>query len=186
MNRFGTIYRSLHGNSRAPMSRILHFGKIYENFHHHHQHQLQIFRNLILQTDVSKSVKLEKLDDSDTGIVKVELDRPEVKNAIGKDMLKRLQDTLKSISEDSKANVVMICSSVPKVFCAGADLKVADLLILFLAAIDENMLLFMSRLVNSLYECLYKIRCMPYRPKLGHHDSRSRILGSFKQFGIFI
>ncbi|XXG77917.1 hypothetical protein AAC387_Pa08g1970 [Persea americana] len=123
MNRFGTIYRSLHGNSRAPMSRILHFGKIYENFHHHHQHQLQIFRNLILQTDVSKSVKLEKLDDSDTGIVKVELDRPEVKNAIGKDMLKRLQDTLKSISEDSKANVVMICSLVPKVFCAGADLK---------------------------------------------------------------
>lgn len=54
----------------------------------------------------------------------MELDRPEVKNAIGKDMLKGLQDTLKSISEDSKANVVMICSSVPKVFCAGADLKV--------------------------------------------------------------
>lgn len=106
----------------------------------------------------------------------MELDRPEVKNAIGKDMLKGLQDTLKSISEDSKANVVMICSSVPKVFCAGADLKVTDLLILFLAAIDENMLLFMSRLVNSLYKCLYKIRCTSYRPKLGHHDSRSPIL----------
>lgn len=87
------------------------------------------------------SFKSNGIQLSYAGIVKVELDRPEVKNAIGKDMLKGLQDTLKSISEDPKANVLMICSSVPKVFCAGADLKVTDLLILFLAAIDENMLL---------------------------------------------
>ncbi|KAI8560902.1 hypothetical protein RHMOL_Rhmol04G0292000 [Rhododendron molle] len=57
------------------------------------------------------------------GIVEVNLDRPGVKNAIGWDMLRGLQHSLEAISRDSSANVLMIRSSVPKVFCAGADLK---------------------------------------------------------------
>lgn len=52
------------------------------------------------------------------------MDRPAARNAIGKDMLRGLRHTLETINADSSANVVMICSSVPKVFCAGADLKV--------------------------------------------------------------
>lgn len=71
--------------------------------------------------------KVNGIQLSYTGIVKVELDRPEAKNAIGKDMLRGLEYTLESISGDSEANVVMICSLVPGVFCAGADLKVTDL-----------------------------------------------------------
>lgn len=59
-----------------------------------------------------------------TGIVEVSLERPEVRNAIGKDMLRGLQNTFEAISKDSSANVLMIRSKVPKVFCAGADLKV--------------------------------------------------------------
>lgn len=46
-------------------------------------------------------------------------------------MLRGLKHAFETISEDSSANVVMIRSSVPKVFCAGADLKVL-LLIIFL------------------------------------------------------
>ncbi|XP_065857276.1 probable enoyl-CoA hydratase 2, mitochondrial isoform X2 [Euphorbia lathyris] len=38
-------------------------------------------------------------------------------------MLRGLRQTFESISSDDSAKVVMICSSVPKVFCAGADLK---------------------------------------------------------------
>ncbi|KAK9698830.1 hypothetical protein RND81_08G134100 [Saponaria officinalis] len=57
------------------------------------------------------------------GIVEVNLDRPESKNAIGKDMLKGLQHSLEILNGDRSAKVMMICSSVPKVFCAGADLK---------------------------------------------------------------
>ncbi|GFZ16542.1 ATP-dependent caseinolytic (Clp) protease/crotonase family protein [Actinidia rufa] len=41
----------------------------------------------------------------------------------GKDMLRGLQLSFEAINRDSSANILMICSSVPKVFCAGADLK---------------------------------------------------------------
>lgn len=59
-----------------------------------------------------------------TGIWEVNLERPSTKNAIGRDMLRGLQYTLESVNNDLNAKVLMICSSVPKVFCAGADLKV--------------------------------------------------------------
>ena len=59
-----------------------------------------------------------------TGIIEVNLDRPEAKNAIGNDMLRGLRHAFEAIDRDSSAHVVMISSSVPKVFCAGADLKV--------------------------------------------------------------
>ena len=58
------------------------------------------------------------------GIVEVCLDRPSAKNAIGKDMLRGLQLAFEAVKEDVSSNVLMILSSVPKVFCAGADLKV--------------------------------------------------------------
>lgn len=38
-------------------------------------------------------------------------------------MLEGLQYTFEAVSRDRSANVLMICSSVNKVFCAGADLK---------------------------------------------------------------
>lgn len=86
-------------------------------------HQLQSRRTLILEPASSESVKLQRLSDSDLGIVEVNLDRPGAKNAIGKEMLRGLRATFETINRDDSANVVMICSSVPKVFCAGADLK---------------------------------------------------------------
>lgn len=52
------------------------------------------------------------------------MERPGTKNAIGKDMLRGLQYTFEAVNKDHTAKVLMICSSVPKVFCAGADLKV--------------------------------------------------------------
>ncbi|XP_022965119.1 probable enoyl-CoA hydratase 2, mitochondrial isoform X2 [Cucurbita maxima] len=80
-------------------------------------------RTLILESVFPESVRLHRLSDSDSGIVEVHLARPEVKNAIGKDMLRGLRYAFESIDSDPSANVMMICSSVPKVFCAGADLK---------------------------------------------------------------
>ncbi|KAJ6308602.1 hypothetical protein OIU76_018230 [Salix suchowensis] len=68
-------------------------------------------------------VRLRRLSDSDSGIVEVVLDRRAAKNSIGKEMLRGLRDTFETIESDVSAQVVLICSSVPKVFCAGADLK---------------------------------------------------------------
>lgn len=60
--------------------------------------------------------------------MEVNLDRPEAKNAIGKDMLRGLRNSFEAVYRDSSVKVLMICSSVPRVFCAGADLKVNYLL----------------------------------------------------------
>ncbi|KAK7319352.1 hypothetical protein RJT34_04072 [Clitoria ternatea] len=88
---------------------------------HHYQHQTR--RNLILKSFASEFVKLHQLTASDSGIVEVTLEKPEARNAIGKDMLRGLSHAFELISQNSYANVAMIRSSVPGVFCAGADLK---------------------------------------------------------------
>ncbi|GAB2224513.1 hypothetical protein Droror1_Dr00005274 [Drosera rotundifolia] len=88
--------------------------------------QFQSRRSLILESiaeSVSEFVKLRRLSDADSGILVLDLDRPKAKNAIGKDMLSGLQRSLEMVNKDATANVMMICSSVPDVFCAGADLK---------------------------------------------------------------
>uniref|UniRef100_A0A7C8ZQN8 Methylglutaconyl-CoA hydratase n=1 Tax=Opuntia streptacantha TaxID=393608 RepID=A0A7C8ZQN8_OPUST len=86
------------------------------------QWQFLTNRGLILEP-ISDSVKLRRLSDSDSGIIELNLERPSAKNAIGKDMLRGLQHSFENLSRDLFAKVMMINSSVPKVFCAGADLK---------------------------------------------------------------
>lgn len=93
-----------------------------QNFHSHNS-RFQTLRTLILEPALSESVDLHRLSDSDSGIIEVKLHRPEAKNAIGNDMLRGLRNVFEAIDRDSSAHVVMISSSVPKVFCAGADLK---------------------------------------------------------------
>ncbi|KAM0897446.1 hypothetical protein ACQ4PT_022580 [Festuca glaucescens] len=68
-------------------------------------------------------VRLQKLSAPDTGIVELRLDRPEARNAIGKEMLKGLRSAMDKVEADPTANVLLVASSVPKAFCAGADLK---------------------------------------------------------------
>jgi methylglutaconyl-CoA hydratase len=58
------------------------------------------------------------------GIVELTLERPEVKNAINWELMRRLRGAIQTIEADSTAKVVLVASSVPGVFCAGADLKV--------------------------------------------------------------
>ncbi|CAL5441859.1 unnamed protein product [Camellia sinensis] len=86
------------------------------------QWQYQSLRTLLLDR-FSDCVKLHRHSDSDSGIIEVKLDRPGAKNSIGKDMLRGLQHSFEAINRDSTANILMISSSVPRVFCAGADLK---------------------------------------------------------------
>ncbi|KAF5816284.1 putative methylglutaconyl-CoA hydratase [Helianthus annuus] len=82
----------------------------------------QSIRTLLLQS-ASESVKVHRHSDADSGIVQINMERPEAKNALGKDMLRGLLNSFEAISTDPAANVLMICSSVSRVFCAGADLK---------------------------------------------------------------
>ncbi|KAF7090260.1 hypothetical protein CFC21_093038 [Triticum aestivum] len=68
-------------------------------------------------------VRLKKLSAPDTGILELTLERPEVKNAISWELMTRLRGAIHKIEADATAKVVLVASSVPGVFCAGADLK---------------------------------------------------------------
>jgi enoyl-CoA hydratase/carnithine racemase len=61
--------------------------------------------------------------------VELRLERPEARNAIGKEMLRGLRSAMDKVEADPTANVLLVASSVPKIFCAGADLKVPARLI---------------------------------------------------------
>ncbi|KAK1303635.1 Peroxisomal fatty acid beta-oxidation multifunctional protein MFP2 [Acorus calamus] len=123
--RFPSIARQIAGCIANPPSYKFLAGEVAATgpfSHHVHPHVIRA-RALILQTVHEQPVRIERLSGSDSGIVEVRLDRPGAKNAIGKEMLKGLKEAIEMISSDSSANVLMIQSSVPKVFCAGADLK---------------------------------------------------------------
>ncbi|KAJ4842991.1 hypothetical protein Tsubulata_049744 [Turnera subulata] len=77
--------------------------------------QYQSTRTLILETATSQSVRLKRLADTDSD--------QQLETLLGKEMLGGLRHVFETIHRDASARVVMVSSSVPKVFCAGADLK---------------------------------------------------------------
>jgi enoyl-CoA hydratase/carnithine racemase len=58
----------------------------------------------------------------DRGIVRLTLNRPEKRNALSIELLRRLEQAIESIAVDSSARVVVLGSRGP-VFCSGHDLK---------------------------------------------------------------
>ncbi|XP_028830705.1 methylglutaconyl-CoA hydratase, mitochondrial [Denticeps clupeoides] len=63
------------------------------------------------------------LDGDDAGIVVIGLNRPKAKNAISKGLVKGMSETLESVRKNNRVRTVVLCSMVPGIFCAGADLK---------------------------------------------------------------
>ncbi|XP_018600429.1 methylglutaconyl-CoA hydratase, mitochondrial isoform X2 [Scleropages formosus] len=51
------------------------------------------------------------------------MNRPKAKNAIGKNLLTIISEALDAVKVNNKVRTVIVCSLVPGVFCAGADLK---------------------------------------------------------------
>ena len=56
-------------------------------------------------------------------IATITLNRRQAANALSKDLLKQLKDTLNSLRNDRQIRCIIITGSGEKVFCAGADLK---------------------------------------------------------------
>lgn len=73
--------------------------------------------------DPSREVMINYLDGKDNGIAVLGLNRPSAKNAFGRNLVTLLSDSLHKIRKDEKVRVLILRSLVPKVFCAGADLK---------------------------------------------------------------
>jgi enoyl-CoA hydratase/carnithine racemase len=62
------------------------------------------------------------LVESDRGIVRLTLNRPEKRNALSTELLHRLEHAIENIGSDSSARVVVLGARGP-VFCSGHDLK---------------------------------------------------------------
>jgi methylglutaconyl-CoA hydratase len=69
------------------------------------------------------TIRFERLDGADAGILLLGLERPEAKNALGRQLLQEIQEALVAVAEELSVRVVILHSLVPGVFCAGADLK---------------------------------------------------------------
>ncbi|KAJ8261516.1 hypothetical protein COCON_G00172390 [Conger conger] len=63
------------------------------------------------------------LDGEDSGIVVFGINRPKAKNAISKNLVKMMSEAVEAVKGSNKVRTVIICSLVPGIFCAGADLK---------------------------------------------------------------
>ncbi|TRY71377.1 hypothetical protein DNTS_033206 [Danionella cerebrum] len=63
------------------------------------------------------------LDGEDSGIVVLGINRPEAKNAISKNLVAMMSDAVELLKVDNQVRTVVLCSMVPGIFCAGADLK---------------------------------------------------------------
>ncbi|KYN10075.1 PREDICTED: methylglutaconyl-CoA hydratase, mitochondrial [Trachymyrmex cornetzi] len=73
--------------------------------------------------DEAKEVIVSYLDGKDNGIAVLGLNRSAARNSFGKTLISQLNEALASIRQNNKPRVLIIRSLVPKVFCAGADLR---------------------------------------------------------------
>lgn len=68
-------------------------------------------------------VDLKRLEGEDDGIVEVLMCRLKARNALGHVFVSQMRELVTTLSHDSAVRAVVFRSSVPGVFCAGADLK---------------------------------------------------------------
>lgn len=73
----------------------------------------------LLSLNINKDVVLEKKRNTDTGIAVIGLNRPKQRNALSRNLITELENSLENIRNDSEVRVVIIRSLTPGIFCAG-------------------------------------------------------------------
>lgn len=71
----------------------------------------------------STEINVNYLGEDHERIAIVEMNRPEAKNALNFSMIENLSQAIELLANDGISKVMILKSSVPGVFCAGADLK---------------------------------------------------------------
>merc|ERR1711976_222689 len=75
------------------------------------------------QGQEQKDLIVDYLDGDKAGIVVLGLNRPAAKNAFSKNLVMELWDAVETVKFDKSVRVVILKSTTPGIFCAGADLK---------------------------------------------------------------
>ena len=63
------------------------------------------------------------LTSTEGGVARITLNRPEVRNALSRTMVRELEAALAAAEADSAARVIVLAGAGDRAFCAGADLK---------------------------------------------------------------
>ncbi|XP_067626461.1 methylglutaconyl-CoA hydratase, mitochondrial [Eurosta solidaginis] len=74
-------------------------------------------------TDKSKEIFVERLKGEQKGITVISLNRPEAKNSFSRSLVESFENVLDELEKDNGSRCVILRSSSPGIFCAGADLK---------------------------------------------------------------
>ena len=74
-------------------------------------------------TNSSDDLLVDYLDGENSGVVVFGLNRPEAKNSFSKNLVYQLEEAVESVKFDTNARAIIIRSTTPGIFCAGADLK---------------------------------------------------------------
>jgi enoyl-CoA hydratase/carnithine racemase len=69
---------------------------------------------------VSYDTLLTALDD---GVARITLNRPDVRNALSRTMVREIEQALEAYERDRDARVIVLAGAGERAFCAGADLK---------------------------------------------------------------
>ncbi|KAJ3111507.1 hypothetical protein HK100_002662 [Physocladia obscura] len=80
-------------------------------------------RSFFSNSNTSDECVFERLSGADEGITVITFNRPEARNALGKTFMSQFRKGLAQLRFDESVRVVVLRSSVDRVFCAGADLK---------------------------------------------------------------
>ncbi|XP_053964464.1 methylglutaconyl-CoA hydratase, mitochondrial [Anastrepha ludens] len=70
-----------------------------------------------------KEIFVNRLDGERKGITVINLNRPEAKNSFSRSLLNAFENVLNELEHDNTSRCVILRSSSPGIFCAGADLK---------------------------------------------------------------
>ena len=80
-------------------------------------------RKLNPEGQVQQDLIVDYLDGDKSGIVVFGLNRPAAKNSFSKNLVMELCDAVEAVKFDKAVRVVILKSTTPGIFCAGADLK---------------------------------------------------------------
>jgi methylglutaconyl-CoA hydratase len=69
-----------------------------------------------------QNLQLRYLEEKDSGIVELQLNRPEARNALNRTLATNFFQAIDAVRYDKNVRVLIVRSLVPGIFCAGADL----------------------------------------------------------------
>lgn len=70
-----------------------------------------------------KDILVERLDGERKGVTVITLNRPQAKNSFSRSLVAAFENVIDELAHDNSSRCVILRSSSPGVFCAGADLK---------------------------------------------------------------